>query len=244
MSWTVSFSEGTALDEPAIRELYAFRLSIMRLKPHVSPEKDFAKFSAWVRQGRRVVRMRDSRGRLGGLLVPLVYDGSWQSQRARVVVPEYAYLVPELRGRAWCTLVWARSLFPLLYARGVRVFLGGLAYPTGTLALDRFMGPVWLHGEPQAPAESAQVLEWIVSHVAGDSWEPASRTVDMNTLPSQPTERWLARSQGRELYRRYIARCPRWQEGYTLPCVCEFSSAKALRTGLWTLRRWWNHATD
>jgi hypothetical protein len=37
MSWKVSLTDGTALDEPAFRELWSFRLSIMRIKPHVSP---------------------------------------------------------------------------------------------------------------------------------------------------------------------------------------------------------------
>jgi len=241
MSWKVSLTDGAALDEPAIRELWSFRLSIMRLKPHVSPEKDFAKFASHCREARRVMRLRDGSGQLGGSLVPLVHDWSSQSERFRLVIPEYAYLVPELRGRAVASWAWARSVFPLLYPPGVRVFLGGMGYPTGVLALDSSMGPVWLYGEPQVPAQAAQVLEWIVSQLAGGSWDPVSQQVDMNTLPSQPTEAWLARSQRRELYRRYVERCPRWQEGRTVPCVCEYSSGKVLKAALRLTLRWWRH---
>jgi hypothetical protein len=242
MSWKVSITGGAELDEPAIRELWSFRLSIMRLKPHVPPEEDFAKFASLCRQARRVLRLRDSQGRLGNSLVPLVYDASFQSERFRLVIPEYIYAVPELRGRAVATWAWARSMVPLLYAPGVRVFLGGIGYPTGVLALDRFMGPLWLYGEPQAPAQARQVLEWIVSNVAGESWDPVSQQVDMNTIPSQPTEAWRARSQRRELYRRYVERCPWWQEGRTVPCVCEYSTGKILKAVLWAARRWWTHS--
>jgi hypothetical protein len=125
MSWRVTLTEGAELDEAAIRELWTFRLSIMRLKPHVAAEKDFEKFSGHCRQGRRVLRLRNARGQLCGSVVPLMHDGTFQGERYRFLV--------------------------------------------------------------------------------------------------------LARSQQREVYRRYVARCPRWQEGRTLPQVAEFSARKVAR---------------
>ncbi len=244
MSWKVSITDGAALDEPALRELWSFRLSIMRLKPHVSPEKDFAKFAALCREARRVMRLRDGNGRLGGSLVALVHDGSFQSEQFRLVVPEYGFLVPEVRGRAVASWAWARCVVPLLYPRGVRIFVGGIGYPTGTLALDSFMGPLWLYGEPQVPAQAAHVLEWIVSHLAGSNWDRVSQQLDMNTLPSHPTEAWLARSQRRGLYQRYLERCPRWIEGRTVPCICEYSSWRVVRAALQLHRRWWRQQLE
>jgi hypothetical protein len=239
MSWKLTLTPGVALDEPAIRELWSFRLSIMRLKPHVSPEKDFEKFASHCRQGQRILRLRNESGQLCGSVVPRVYEGTFQTERFRLVVPEYFYLTPELRGSAAVPWAWARCLAPLVYSRGVRVFLGGIGYPTGALTLDRFLGPVWLYGEPQAPPLASSVLEWIVTHLAGSSWDAARCQVDMGTLPPTPTTAWLARSQRREFYRRYVERCPQWQEGRTVPCVTEYSSWKLAQAALRVPRRWW-----
>jgi hypothetical protein len=242
MSWRVSITDGAALDELAIRELWSFRLSIMRLKPHVPPEKDFAKFAGLCRQARHVMRLRDSSGRMGGSLMVLAYDGRFQSERYRLVVLEYGFLIPELRGRAIAAWAWARSLLPVLHPPGLRVFLGGVGYPTGTLALDRLLGPLWLYGEPQLSSREAQVLEQVVEHVAGDGWDPVTQQVEMNTLPPVPSAAWYARSERRSLYHRYLERCPRWQEGRTVPCVCEYSSWKVVQVLLGVARRWWNHS--
>jgi hypothetical protein len=243
MSWKATLTDGSALEEPAIRELWSFQLSLLRLKPHVSPEKDFEKFAADCRQARRVLRLRDGNGRLVGSVVPLVYEGSFQSERFRLVVPEYFYLAPELRGRAAVSWAWFRCLTPLLYPRGTRVFVGGIGYPTGTLLLESLVGSVWLYGEPQIPPLAAHVLERIVVFLADSGWDAASGQADMSILPARPSEKWLARMQRRALYRRYVERCPRWQEGWALPSVTEYSSWKVVKTALQVPRRWWRHHT-
>lgn len=239
MSWKVSLTDGTALDEPAIRELWSFRLSIMRLKPHVDPEKDFAKFAAHCRQGRRVLRLRNERGQLCGSIVPLVYDGSFQGERYRFLVPEYFYLAPEARGSAVGPWAWGRCLVPLAPGRGVRFFLGGAGYPTAALTLDRVLGSVWLYGDTAVPPLEAHLLDWISEHLGGSGWDARSGQIDMGTLPPAPSEGWLARSQQREVYRRYVERCPRWQEGRTLPQVAEYSGWKLAKAMLLLPRRGW-----
>ncbi len=241
MSWKATLTDGSELGEPAIRELWSFRLSIMRLKPHVPPERDFERFARHCWDARRILRLRDERGVLCGMAVPLVYDGTFQGEQYRLVVPEYFYLTPELRGRAVALWAWVRSLVPLTWKRGTHIFLGGTGYPAGALTLDRFLGPVWLYGDAQVPPLASQVLGWIVTHMAGDGWDSAGHQVVMDTLPPPPSEWWLARNQERGLYRRYVERCPQWQEGRTLPLVTQFSTWKVVKSFLHVPRRWWSH---
>lgn len=212
----------------------------MRLKPHVSPEKDFEKFAAHCRYGQRILRLRNERGQLCGMIVPLVYDGSFQGEPYRLLIPEYFYLAQEVRGRAVAPWAWLRSLIPLMPRRGVRFFMGGVGYPAGALTLDRFFGPLWLYGDPEVPPLAAHVLERIIELLAGTGWDPVSGQVDMATLPPVPTEAWLARSQKRALYRRYVERCPRWREGRALPQVTEYTGRKLARAMLHLPRRWWS----
>jgi hypothetical protein len=232
MTWKASLTDGAALDEPSIRELWAFQLSLLRLKPHVSPEEEFERFNADCRGARRVLRIRDGSGRLCGSVVPLVYEGSFESERFRLVVPEYIYLAPQLRGRVAVSWVWARCLIPLMLLRGARVFVGGIGFPAGTLLLERFGGHVWLYGDPGVPPLAAHVLERIIGYLAEGGWDPDSRQMNTPVVPPPSTEAWLARSQKRALYRRYVERCPRWQEGWALPVVTEYSSWKLVKHAL------------
>jgi hypothetical protein len=211
----------------------------MRLKPHVVPEKAFEKFSGHCRQGRRVLRLWNARGQLCGSVVPLVHDGSFQGERYRFLVPEYFYLTSEARGSVVGPWAWVRCLVPLMPGRGVRFFLGGAGYPAGTLTLDRFLGPMWLYGDAEVPPLVDHLFGWIIEHLGGSGWDPLSGQIDMVTLPPTPSQGWLARSQQREVYRRYVARCPQWQEGRTLPQVAEFSLKKLARALLHLPKRGW-----
>lgn len=232
MAWKTHLTDGAALDEPAIRELWEFQMSLLRLKPRVSPEEELERFTADCRRARRVLRIRDGSGRLCGSVVPLVYEGSFESERFRLVVPEYIYLAPHLRGRAAISWAWTRCLMPLMFPRGARVFVGGIGFPAGTLLLERFGGHVWLYGDPGVPPLAAHVLEQTLGYLADGGWDPDSRQVDTAVIPPKPTEAWLARSQKRELYRRYVERCPRWQEGWALPSVTEYSTWKLVKSAL------------
>lgn len=236
MSWKASLTDGAALDEDAIRELWAFQLSILHLKPHVSVDEELQRFTEDCRRARRVLRIRDGHGRLCGSVVPLVYEGRFESERFRLVVPEYIYLAPQLRGHAAISWAWARCLLPLMFQRGARVFVGGIGFPAGTLLLERFGGHVWLDGDPGVPPLAAHVLERIIGYLAEGGWDPARRHVDTPIVPPKPSEAWLARSQKRELYRRYVERCPNWQEGWAVPSVTEYSSWELVKTALRGMR--------
>jgi hypothetical protein len=128
---------------------------------------------------------------------------------------------------------------PLAPGRGVRFFLGGVGYPTAALTLDRVLGSVWLYGDTAVPPLEAHLLDWISEHLGGSGWDARSGQIDMGTLPPAPSEGWLARSQQREVYRRYVERCPRWQEGRTLPQVAEYSGWKLAKAMLLLPRRGW-----
>lgn len=204
--------------------MWSFRTGILRLKPHVSPEEDFARFRRFCGRCTSVVRLRSADGVLCGITVASFHDGTFEGQHYRLLLPEYGIVDARLWGSPVVPWFCLRLLLHALWhmparQRNARLFVGGIGYPTSALMLERFFPPLWLHGDAAAPALATHLLEWIREHLAGERWEPQARHVSMPTLPLPPSERWLARQQARPLYQRYVRRCPDWTRGHALPLL-------------------------
>ena len=235
-------SDGRALSEEELREMWSFRLGILALKPHVQPEEDFARFSRFCVRCTSVVRLRSADGVLCGMTVMTFHDGLFEGQPYRLLLPEYGIVDARIRGSPvvpwFClriVLHALRHMPPRL--PDTRVFLGGIGYPTSALLVERLFPPLWLHGEAEAPPLVTHLLEWVREHLAGERWDPRARHVSMPTVPLPPSERWLARQRARPLYQRYVQRCPDWTQGHALPLVAPVSWHTPLRVALHLLRR-------
>ncbi|HSP79041.1 MAG TPA: hypothetical protein VLQ93_10955 [Myxococcaceae bacterium] len=234
---------GEVLSDQELREMWSFRIGILRLKPHVSPEEDLAGFCRFCRRCTSVLRLRSSNGELCGILVVAFQDGTYEGQHYRLLLPEYGMMDARLRGSA--LVPWA-ALRLLLYALwnmpprqpGARLFLGGVGYPTSALLVERLFPPLWLHGDEEAPPLATHLLEWIRERLPpSERWEPEARRVSMPTIPQPPSERWLARQRARPLYQRYVQRCPDWAQGYALPLVAPVSWRVPLLVAMRMLQR-------
>jgi len=216
----VELSDGRRLGGDALREMSDFRRSIMRMKPEVDLDADFERFAAFITRCPIVMRARDRDGALRGTFVVRWIDGVRDGRRWRLVLPEYAFFHPSLRGSPalpWAVLRALCSRLDVLV--GHDVYLGGVAYPTGVLALDGIFGPARFLSDPDLDAPTRESLERIVAEIAGARFDAATGRVNMPTRPPRPGPRWFERMAARPIFARYEARCPEWLDGYALPCV-------------------------
>jgi hypothetical protein len=237
-------SHGETLSEQELREMWCFRIGILPLKPHVPPEEDFARFCRLCRRCTSVVRLWSADGVLCGITVMSFHDGTFEGQHYRLLLPEYGIVDARLRGSPVVPWFCLRIVLHALWhmpprQRGARLFLGGIGYPTSALMIERFLPPLWLYGDTEAPPLATHLLEWMREHLAGERWEPRARHVSMPTLPRPPSERWLARQQARPLYQRYMRRCPDWTQGHALPLLAAMTWRMPLQLALHLLRRRW-----
>jgi hypothetical protein len=240
----VLLSHGEALSEQELREMWSLRIGILRLKPRVPPEEDFARFCRTCRRCTSVVRLRSADGVLCGITVMAFHDGTFEGQPYRLLLPEYGIVDARLRGSPVVPWLCLRIIMHALWhmpprRRNAPLFLGGIGYPTSALMLERFFPPLWLYGDAEAPGIATHLLEWMREHLAGERWDPRARHVFMPTVPLPPSERWLARQQVRSLYQRYVQRCPDWTQGYALPLLVPVNWRTPLHMLLHLLRRRW-----
>jgi hypothetical protein len=235
-------SAGEVLSEQELREMWSFRIGILRLKPHVPPEEDFARFRRFCSRCTSVVRLRSADGVLCGIAVMSFQDGLFEGQHYRLLLPEYTVVDERLRGSPVVPWLSFRLVLHTLWhlpprRRNIRIFLGGIGYPTSALLIERFFPPVWLYGDSTAPPLITHLLKWMREHLAGERWDTQAGHVSMPTVPLPPSERWLARQQARPLYQRYVRRCPDWTQGYALPLVAPVTWRTPLHVALHLLRR-------
>jgi hypothetical protein len=217
---TVTVTHGRTLSPDALRELSDFRRSIMTMKPDVDLDADFGRFRGFVTRCPIVMCVRDEGGALRGSFVVRWIEGERGGRPWRLVLPEYGFFHPSLRGSPafpWAALR-AMAAHPNVL-RGRDVFIGGVGYPTGVLALEGLFAPVQFLSDPHLDDDARHHLERVVTEIAGPRFDAATGRVCMPTLPPRPSARWFRRMAARPTLARYQAQCPDWLDGYALPCV-------------------------
>lgn len=234
-----SLPRGASLDEAALRELWAFRASIMNLKPEVDLAADFAGFAAFLRRSERVVVLRDGR-RVVGMTAVQMLRLEHEGERVVLATPEYVIFAPAARGSAVTALAYASTL-ALVVRPGdgaARWYLGGVGYPASVLMGERIARRMWLDGEPGIPPLERRMLDHLSATIAGPRRDPVMRWVDMPTRPPPLNPRVRAQPG----YTRYVALNPRWQAGTALTAVFSMGGPQdilvaALRTMARRVRR-------
>lgn len=216
------------LDEGFLRELNAFRLSVMRLKPTTDPDADFAEVVRACRSSEHVAWLRDGAGVLCASFILSTLRGEASGRRHKTYTLNYAFARPDVRGHpAYLWLGLRVMLLELARWRGEALWVGGVGYPASVLALDRAFGPLSLGGD-EVPEHVRPLLDRAIAEEAGNRWEPAAARMNMPTIPPVMSDGWYARAEGDPLYRRYVARCPDWTEGYALACLGRLRPARAI----------------
>jgi hypothetical protein len=238
---------GAALPEPTLDEMWALRARVLPLKASTAQETEgeVARFRAVVRRATHVARLLDDAGAL--VAMGAIRRATHAApQLGAVVELEAAYLAAShgIRGRpgmlwaAWSTLAriaWAPERGDV---RPRSALLTGVAYPGSAMLLGA-LGRVTLWGDAASSAEAALLERVRAAHA--EQWDPVRACVSMRTLPLPPTSAWRARAAENPLYRRFVARCPDWIEGYGLPIAVRLDPLRAtwglVREGA---RRWWS----
>lgn len=235
-------SDGRKLSANELRELSNFRRSIMRIKPEVGLEVDFHHFSNFVTRCPIVMRVRDKEGTLRGMFAVRWVEGTYAGRSWRLFLPEYFIFHDSLRGSPvmpWAVVRTMVSCVPLLVGK-IDIFLGGVGYPTGVLAVDRLFGAIHFHSDPDMDPITRHLLDRVVNEIAGPRFDGSTGCVYMPTIPPRPSARWFQHMAARPTLARYERICPNWLEGYALPVVWRFRvDFSLLQVGLRTLKSRW-----
>lgn len=230
-----SIHRTASLTDREIEALWRFRLTLIDLKPTVTPEQDLAAFTkdfrwpgfVWIlREGTEVAGFFLQRG------VPL----TWEGEELLCLLPEYGFLAPHLRGSPIVPLA-AAALTALTVARYPlrRKFLAASTYPPGYIAFRKAVRPFWTLRDPELPAWERGLLLHLAERVAGASFRPEDGTVQMRTIPF--TDRTPTSDESRRLYADYVAANPTWQEGRGLFFLFPVSAGLLVRVMTHALER-------
>ncbi|MFO0625998.1 MAG: hypothetical protein U0325_10315 [Polyangiales bacterium] len=240
----ISIDDGRLLPRAEVDEMQTFRRSIMRMKPEVDLDLDHARFSSFVTRCPLVMRARCREGVLRGTFVARWVEGESEGRKWRLVLPEYGFFHPTLRGTGAVPFAIARTIVaaPGIFV-GRELLLGGVFYPTGLLALEGVFGAPQFADDPTLDPVERDCVARVIDEIAGPRFDPATGRVTMPTRPPPPSARWFTRMERRATFRAYTGRCPNWLDGHALPGLLRLrarsagvATARAMRRSL--ERRW------
>jgi hypothetical protein len=232
-------SRNDRLDDALLRELNAFRLSIMRLKGTTDADLDFASFSKVCRRAAYVAFVRDSSGSICSSFVVGIHSGRADDVRFRAYVVDYAFSRIDMRGHPTQTRMGLRILLRELrtWRRGEELWVGGIGYPASALTIARLFQPFHFSSDDDVPGPAQSIFEQLRVE-SGDRWGARHR-VSMPTIPPHMPARWYQHAEAEPTYHRFIAQCPEWTEGYGLAFLGKANVASALADiGKKYLERW------
>lgn len=231
-----TFRRTASLSDGEIEALWRFRLTLIDLKPEVSPAQDLAAFTADLRWPGWVWILLEGTDVVGFFLqrgVPLTFGG----RDLLCLLPEYGFLAPHLRGSPIVPLASA-ALTALAVARyPLRPkYLAASTYPPGYIAFRRAVRPLWTLHDPTLPDWERGLLLHLAERVAGGSFRAEDGTVRMRTIPFSGRE--PASEESRRLYADYVAANPTWKEGRGLFFMFPVSAGVLTRTMAHAIERW------
>lgn len=228
--------EGARLRDADIDGMYGLRARFMALKPEVCPENDRALFAAWLRApGATVAIARDRAGEIqvfiemnsrvvehGGrkhllLYANLVFASEAYRNHPAYVLGNLGNLAVHLRRHPTTRALLFTALYPPSFVAAVRTF------PTN-----------WVAGEPELPAEAAELVDTFVPTIFGASWWPERRLVRMRTIP-QPYA--PSSPVTTAILQRYEARNPDWRDGFAVLNVTPLTLGNVIGCINLTMRR-------
>jgi hypothetical protein len=216
------------LDDALLRELNAFRLSIMRLKATTDEDLDFESFAEVCRQAAYVAFVRDPQGAICSSFVVAIHSGRAADVRFRAYVVDYAFSRIDMRGHPTQIRMALRILLRELSSwRAEELWVGGIGYPASALTIGGLFQPFHFSSDGDVPAAARSIFEQLRVK-SGDRWEGARHRVSMPTIPPRMPARWYQRAEAEPTYHRFIAQCPEWSEGYGLAFLGKASVGRAL----------------
>lgn len=224
----------SSLTEADLRALWRLRLSLIDLKPSVTPEQDFEAFAEDFRWPGYVWIQYD-KGEVGGFFLQRGVPVTWGGEELMCLLPEYGFIAAHLRGGSVMPLA-AALITALSAARHPwrRKFVAASTYPPGYIAFRRAVTPFWTLHDGEVPAWERGLLLHLAERVSGEKFQ-ADGTVIMRTLP-RPAQ--APRSEaGQRLFAEYERLNPDWREGRGLFFLFPVGAGTLARAALHALDR-------
>jgi hypothetical protein len=213
------------LSEQTVRELCAFRVSVMGLKPETDPEQDYVAFRECLRRC-EFVWVDEHEGDVVGMYAFVLRTLEHEGVKVVVWEGEYACVAPNHRS-GW--KIVASGIASLMYMwlrfRGHRAYIFGAAYLPSFLMLQH-AGPVYLHDDPSMSAWERSLLNRLAAEHRG--WDPATGWISLPTLPVNPRHTPPRAPELREPWERYLAHNPRWHHGFASAVLKPLSGMRGL----------------
>ena len=200
------------LDEDEVRALWRLRTSLLRLKPEVDPERDFANFrrfvdAAWVTR----VLDRDDRPRV--MLCHQRFDGELDGQRYRLALFEYGFNDASLRGHPSVAFAFGQALLACRSWRpGVRDYFVGVGYPRSAVLVTRAVPDLRLSFDPSLDPLERHLVRRAIEQLGPDKFDERG-VAEFPTLPDPICPRWRAKHADVPILRAFEAEVPNWMEG-------------------------------
>lgn len=207
--------EGSRLSDADIDGMYGLRARFMALRPEVRPEDDRALFAAWLRAPGATVAI--ARDRAGEIQVFIEMTSRVVEHSGREHLLLYSNLVfasAAYRNHPAYVLGNLGNLAVHLRRHPTtRALLFSALYPPSFVAAVRTFPNNWVAGEPELPAEAAELVDTFVPTIFGDSWWPERRLVRMRTIPQPYTPSSPITAA---ILKRYEAQNPDWRDGFAV----------------------------
>jgi hypothetical protein len=202
------------LSREQLRALWAFRLTLVTLKPGVHPDDDFEAFVAEF-DNDGLVWILEQKGRIRGFHMQRFAVVRHRGRRHLALLPEYGFIDVELRDNPVLPLAaaWVTGLC-LLARPGLPVVMAAGVYPPSYIAYQRVVQPMWTWGSVDLEPEDRELLKALGHRVAGNAFDPHTGTVSARTLPGLDREPTSA--NGKALMAAYEKQNPNWRDGRLL----------------------------
>lgn len=226
----ITFQDSATATEALLRECWRFRLSLIALRPEVTPEDDWLAFRAYFRPGVELITQRRADGELSAIFAWSLREVR-EDGRARVIIDaDYGFVRPEERQRLVVAVAFARIWgSAALRGRTATVTLLGSGYPSGVMGFGRFARRIRGLADPDLePWERRILAAYCAEHECVDAGRGILR---MRTRPLE-RRREPRSARSRELLAWFEGQVPDWEEGRGLVYVVCFAPTAMLRASL------------
>lgn len=225
--------------------MWRMRLDFFALREGASEEDDWATFSAYFDEDRRIaVMLVDAVETVLGFTLFSKNLVEHQGRRGLLVTIEYTYIRPEFRGNPMTVTATAKVVLRWMVQRPwVPACFVAFTFPNSFAFINATMGTVWTPQHEDIPSWELDAVEAFGALAAGSKWDSAQKVAWYNNHQPPASPRLDAMPKHiRELHLLYDRLNPRWQEGAAMPIIAPITihsmMKMARRAGRRAARKW------
>ncbi len=228
------------INNDLILEMHALRAKYIRLKPEISVEHDFEKFSSFFRDGANAVLLRDNQGQLRGFFGYRIDRVTIEKKTIPIFWKEYLFLDRQFRGDPAYSLAWLKIYFKIfrLY-RVSKLAVFAITFPASHLfGVSQCGHSNWYSTvDPYLSSEQKGILDFCIQHYLKEDFDSKTRRVSIRTIPFEHPWTVNLEPGHLETLNIYEKKNPDWRSGIGLPVIFQPSAITLSRSLLKRLIR-------